>query len=345
MKRSFASDNNAPVHPDIMQAIINANNDDFVSYGDDPYTLKAKNIFNKKFGVDVEVFFVCTGTGANVSAISHLIKPWQTVIAASTAHIHHDECGAPEKYTGSKLHTVNSLDGKLTVSQLKPFLHSVGFEHHAQPGIISITQSTELGMVYTPEEIEEIARFANQNDMYLHLDGARIANALTSLNISLEEMITHTGVDVMSFGATKNGLLMGEAVVFLNPELARGFQYVRKQSMQLVSKMRYVSAQFIAHFQDDLWLKTATHANQMARLLAEKIRHIPQVKLTMPVQTNAVFAAIPKEIIQPLQEKYYFYVWNPEMGEVRWMTHFNTTEEDIEDFVKCIEDLLETSNK
>lgn len=340
MKRSFASDNNAPVHADIMQAIIDANNEDYVSYGDDPFTLKAKEIFNEKFGTEVEVFFVCTGTGANVSALSHLIKPWQTVIAASTAHIHNDECGAPEKFTGSKLHTVSSLDGKLQVSQLQPFLHSVGFEHHAQPGIISITQATELGMVYNCEEIEEIARFAQHNDMYLHLDGARIANALVSADKTLAEMITHTGVDVMSFGATKNGLLMGEAVVFLNPGLAKGFQYVRKQSMQLLSKMRYVSAQFIAHFQDDLWLQTAAHANKMARLLAEKIRHIPQIKLTMPVQTNAVFAAIPKEIIQPLQEKYYFYVWNPELGEVRWMTHFNTTEEDINDFVNSIEELL-----
>ncbi|MFW5707171.1 MAG: threonine aldolase family protein [Bacteroidota bacterium] len=344
MKRSFASDNNAPVHADIMQAIMDANSEDYVSYGDDPYTTKARKIFNELFGTDVEVFFVCTGTGANVSSISHLIRPWQAVMTASTAHIHHDECGAPEKFTGSKLHTVPSLDGKLKTSQLEPYLHSVGFEHHAQPGIISITQATELGMVYAPHEIEEIARFAQENNLYLHVDGARIANALVAQNISLEEMITSTGVDVMSFGGTKNGLMMGEAVVFLNPELAKGFQYVRKQSMQLISKMRYVSAQFVAHFENNLWLQTASHANDMAKLLSEKIRHIPQVKLTMPVQTNAVFASIPANIIKPLQEKYFFYVWNPTMNEVRWMTHFNTTEQDIEDFVNCIEELLQENN-
>ena len=340
MKRSFASDNNAPVHPEVMQAIIDANHEDYVSYGDDPYTKEASNLFNENFGREVKVFFVCNGTGANVSAISHLIRPWQTIMCASTAHIHNDECGAPEKFTGSKLHTVPSEDGKLRVKQLEPFLHSVGFEHHAQPGIISITQSTELGMVYTPDEIKEISDFARKNNIYLHLDGARIANAVAALNISLEEMIALTGVDVMSFGATKNGLMMGEAVVFLNPELAKDFEYIRKQSMQLASKMRYMSAQFIAHFKNDLWLKTASHANRMAQLLAEKIRHIPQVKLTMPVQTNAVFASIPPEIIQPLKEKYYFYVWNEKINEVRWMTHFQTTEHDVDDFVRALEDLL-----
>ncbi len=343
MKRSFASDNNAPVHPAIMQAIVNANTEDYVSYGDDPYTQKAKEIFNEQFATETEVFMVCNGTGANVSSISHLVKPWQSILCAHTAHINHDECGAPEKYSGSKIQSVNSLDGKLKTSQLDTFLHSVGFEHHVQPGIISITQATELGMVYTPQEIEEIAQYAHKNNMLLHVDGARIANAVVSSGASLQELITRTGVDVMSFGGTKNGLMMGEAVVFLKPELAKGYQYVRKQSMQLASKMRYMSAQFVAHFQDDLWLQTATHANKMAKLLADKIRHIPQVKLTMPVQTNAVFAAIPPEIIAPLQEKYFFYVWNPELNEVRWMTHFNTTEQDIEDFVETIEMLLKNS--
>ncbi len=340
MKRSFASDNNAPVHPDIMKAIIDANHDDFVSYGDDPYTEKAKLLFDEKFGTDTEVFFVFNGTGANVSAISHLIKPWQTIMCSSLAHIHHDECGAPEKFTGSKLHVIPSTDGKIRPSQLEPFLHSVGFEHHAQPGIISITQATEMGIVYTPEEIEEIARFAHQNDLYLHVDGARIANAVASLGLSLQDLITNTGVDVISFGGTKNGLMMGEAVVFLNPELAKGFPYVRKQAMQLASKMRFISAQFIAHFNDDLWLKTANTANGMAKLLAGKINNLPGISITMPVQINAVFATVPPQIIQPLQEKYFFYVWNPETSEVRWMTHFNTTENDINDFVNTLQSLL-----
>ena len=319
---------------------MDANHEDFVSYGDDPYTQKVQEVFREKFGTRVKTYLVCNGTGANVSAISHLLRPWQAILTAQTAHIHHDECGAAEKFVGCKLHTVPSEDGKLRIKQLKPFLHSVGFEHHSQPGLISITQCTELGMVYTTEEIREIADFAKQNNMYLHVDGARIANAVAALGITLEEMITRTGVDVMSFGATKNGLMMGEAVVFINPALAKDFEYVRKQSMQLASKMRYMAAQFIAHFEDDLWLKTATHANKMAQLLAEKIRHIPQIKLTMPVQSNAVFAAIPPEIIQPLQEKHFFYVWNAQLNEVRWMTHFQTTEEDIEDFVNTIKSLL-----
>jgi threonine aldolase len=340
MKRSFASDNNAAVHPEIMKAIIDANQDDFVSYGDDPFTQKAREVFCEKLGTDAEVFFVFNGTGANVSAISHLIKPWQSIMSAGTAHIHHDECGAPEKFTGSKLLTVPSEDGKLRISQLESFLHSRGFEHHSQPGIISITQATEMGMVYTPEEITEIARFAHENDLYLHLDGARIANAVASLGLTLQEVVTLTGVDVISFGGTKNGLLLGEAVIFLNPELAHGFKYVRKQAMQLASKMRFISAQFIAHFKNDLWLQTASHANQMAQLLAQKISHLPQVKLIMPVQTNAVFVSVPREIIKPLQDKYFFYIWNYDRNEVRWMTHFNTTEADIEDFVNSLEDLL-----
>jgi threonine aldolase len=340
MKRSFASDNNAPVHPLIMDAIVQANNEDYVSYGADPYTEKAKAIFNDLFGTDTDVFFVFNGTGANVSAISHLIKPWQNIMCSSKAHIHNDECGAPEKFTGSKLLTIESADGKITTAQLEPFMHSVGFEHHSQPGIISLTQATEMGQVYSPDEIEAIAHFAQHHDLYLHVDGARIANAAAASGLSLQEMITHTGVDVISFGGTKNGLLLGEAVVFLNPELAKGFEYVRKQSMQLASKMRYIAAQFIAHFQDDLWLKTATHANNMARLLAQKISHLPQIKLIMPVQTNAVFVSVPPQIIKPLQEKYFFYVWNPDLNQVRWMTHFNTTEEDINDFVKTLEGLL-----
>lgn len=341
MKRSFASDNNAPVHPLVMQAIVDANTQDYVSYGDDPYTQKAREIFRRKFHRDVEVFLVCNGTGANVTAISHLLRPWQSVWCAQTAHIHHDECGAPEKISGCKVLTVPSEDGKLKVKQLEPFLNSVGFEHHTQPGLISITQATELGMVYTPDEIEEIARFAHDHNMLLHMDGARIANALAFLEATPEELVVNTGVDVLSFGATKNGLMMGEAVVFLNPALANGFPYVRKQSMQLASKMRYMGAQFVAHFENDLWLQSAAHANKMALLLAEKIRHIPQIKLTMPVQTNAVFASIPRQIIEPLQQKYFFYVWNPTFNEVRWMTHFDTREEDIDDFVQTIRELLE----
>ncbi|MFW5777564.1 MAG: threonine aldolase family protein [Bacteroidota bacterium] len=340
MKRSFASDNNASVHPKVMDAIFDANKEDFVSYGDDPHTEKMKIYFNQIFGKEVDTFLVCTGTGANVSSISHLIRPWQTVLCAETAHLNHDECAAPEKYTGSKLATVPSENGKVTPDQFEGFLHSVGFEHHAQPGIISITQATEMGCVYTPEEIRKIREFATRNNLLLHVDGARIANAIVKSGVTLKEMITDTGVDVISFGGTKNGLMMGEAVVFLQPGLSDGFQYVRKQSMQLASKMRFMSAQFVAWFKDDLWLKLAGHANQMALLLAQKVENIDGIQITASVETNAVFATVPPKIIEPLQQKYFFYIWNEMKNEVRWMTHFNTTEEDLDAFVTEIKKLL-----
>ncbi|MFW5759080.1 MAG: threonine aldolase family protein [Bacteroidota bacterium] len=341
MKRSFASDNNAGVHPVVMDAIVDANKEDFVSYGDDPHTEKMKAYFDKQFGKKVDTFLVCTGTGANVSSISHLIRPWQTILCAETAHLNHDECAAPEKYMGSKLATVPSDNGKVTPEQFEGFLYSVGFEHHAQPGIISITQATEMGCVYTPEEINKIRQFATKNNLLLHVDGARIANSLVKSGVSLKEMITDTGVDVISFGGTKNGLMMGEAVVFLRPGLSDGFQYVRKQSMQLSSKMRFMAAQFVAWFEEDLWLKLAAHANKMADLLAQKVESIPEIHLTAPVETNAVFATIPKQIIEPLQQKYFFYIWNEMKNEVRWMTHFNTSEEDLDAFVKEIKKLLQ----
>lgn len=341
MKRSFASDNNAPVHPSIMDAIIKANIEDFVSYGDDPHTEKMKEKFNDIFGMKVSTYLLCTGTGANVTSISHLIRPWQTILCAETAHLNHDECAAPEKYTGSKIHTVESANGKLHPDQLNIFLHSRGFEHHAQPGIISITQSTEMGCTYQPEEIREIKKFANTHNLLLHVDGARIANALASTGYSLKEMITDTGVDIISFGGTKNGMMMGEAVVFLDQRMGEDFQYVRKQSMQLVSKMRYLSSQFNAYLENDLWLKMADHANKMAQLLAKKVEDIDGITVNMPVETNAVFATLPRHIIKPLQEQYFFYVWNERTSEVRWMTHFNTTENDIDDFVNTLNTLME----
>ncbi len=219
-------------------------------------------------------------------------------------------------------------------------MNSKGFEHHSQAKVISISQPTELGTLYKPEEILELAHFANSNDLYLHIDGARIANAVAALNISLAEMITYTGVDVISFGGTKNGIMYGEAVVFINEDLASDFKYTRKQSMQLASKMRYVSAQFNAMFTDDLWLKNARHANYMAQYLADKIKDIPEILITQEVETNAIFAVIPKEIIKPLQEEYFFYVWNEENSEVRWMTHFQTTKEDIDNFVETLKKQL-----
>lgn len=338
--KSFGSDNNAPVHESVFNAMIEANKGDAIAYGDDLHTLAAEQKFKEMFGPQSRSFFMFNGTGANVAAIAHLTRPTHAIVSSDKAHIHHDECGAPEKFSGCKLHVLPSTNGKITVDQIRPLMHSVGFQHHSQPKIISITQATEMGNVYTPDEIAVLARFANENDMYLHVDGARIANAAASLNITFNEMITETGVDVLSFGGTKNGIMMGEAVVFLNQELAIDFEYTRKQSMQLASKMRYISAQFNALLTNDLWLKNATHANNMAKLLEKKIREIPEVTITQPVQINAIFAIMPKDAIEKLMRHFFFYIWDASRHEVRWMTSFTTTEQDIEAFVEALKEAV-----
>lgn len=334
--KSFASDNNAPVHESVLRAIQDVNQGDAIAYGDDIYTLETEQKFKELFGSEARTFLVFNGTGANVSALSHLTRPFNAIICSDKAHIQNDECGAPEKFSGCKVHPLPAPDGKIRPEQIQPLLHSVGFQHHSQPKIISITQATELGTVYTPDEIMNIARFANDNGLFLHMDGARIANAAASLEISMKDMVTETGVDVVSFGGTKNGLMLGEAVVFLNPELSVDYEYTRKQSMQLASKMRYISAQFNALLSNELWLKNARHANTMAKLLEEKLRGISQVHITQAVETNGVFAIIPRPAIERLQRKYFFYVWDGPRNEVRWMTAFNTTEADIEAFVAAV---------
>jgi threonine aldolase len=340
-EKSFASDNNAPVHESVFRAMLEANQGDAVAYGDDIHTLEAEQLFKEHFGNDVSVYFVFNGTGANVSAVSHLTRPYQAIICADTAHMQHDECGAPEKFSGCKLHVLPTTDGKITPAQVEPLLHSVGFQHHSQPKVISITQATELGTVYSRDEIMELARFAHHHDLYLHVDGARVANAAAFLHLSFEEMITDCGVDVLSFGGTKNGIMLGEAVVFLNPALAEEFQYTRKQSMQLASKMRYISAQFSALLSNRLWLQNASQANKMAKRLAEKVEGLPGVEIAYPVQINAVFAKIPHEAIEKLQRRYFFYVWDHQKNVVRWMTSFNTTEKDVDDFVEALKAALE----
>lgn len=339
--KSFASDNNAPVHESVFKAMLDANQGDAIAYGDDLYTLEAEYAFKKMFGKHTATYFVFNGTGANVSAISHLARSYHAIICSDKAHIQHDECGAAEKFAGCKVHVLPSSNGKIEVSQIEPLLHSVGFAHHSQPKVISITQATEMGNVYTAEEIMQIARFASENNLYLHVDGARIANAAASLNISMLDMITNTGVDILSFGGTKNGIMLGEAVVFLNEDLAAEYEYTRKQSMQLASKMRYISAQFNALLTNDLWLKNASHANKMAQMLAAKIREIPEVHITQPVEVNAIFAILPKRAIENLLRKFFFYVWDVSRNEVRWMTAFNTTEGDIDDFVSALKEALE----
>jgi threonine aldolase len=333
IRREFASDNNAGVHPKIMEAIQAVNFGHTIAYGDDPYTTEAITLFNTHFGDKIDVYFVFNGTAANVLGIKALTDSYHSIICSDLAHLHVDECGAPEKYTGCKLLTVSSPDGKLNAEGIGAHLHGFDFEHHSQPKLISITQSTEMGTVYRIEEINKIAELAHSHNMYLHVDGARIANAAAFLNCSFREMITESGVDVLSFGGTKNGMMVGEAVVFFRPELTGHFKYIRKQGMQLGSKMRFVSAQFKALLTDDLWLKNARHANKMAEELADKISGISQIQITQPIEANADFAIIPKESIPVLQKKFFFYIWNETTSEVRWMTAFDTTSEDIDTFV------------
>lgn len=341
MKKGFASDNNSGVHPAILKAIENANAGHVVGYGDDPYTQKAISMFKDKFGEETEIFFVFNGTGANVLGLSTITRSFNSIICAETAHIQEDECGAPEKFTGCKLLPVEPVNGKLTPELIQHHLKGFDFEHHSQPKVISISQVTEMGTVYQPNEIIALADLAHKNNMFLHMDGARIANAAVTLNMDFKEFTKDCGVDVLSFGGTKNGMMMGEAVVFFNPKLTKLTKYIRKQSMQLYSKMRFVGAQFQAYFENDLWKQNATHANKMARLLESEVAKIPQIKLTQAVEANGVFAIVPPEIIEPLRERFFFYMWNDAKNEVRWMTSFDTTEEDICGFTDLIKQLLE----
>ncbi|MCX7694770.1 MAG: low specificity L-threonine aldolase [Caloramator sp.] len=338
--KSFASDNTSRVHPKIMESIVNANFDNAKSYGYDEYTLRAEEKFKKLFGEDIDVYFVYNGTAANILGLASITNTYNSIICSEWAHINTDECGAPEKNIGCKIISVPSRDGRIKLEDVKKHLFAVGVEHHSQPKVISITQSTELGTVYTKEEIKEIADFAHNNNMYLHMDGARIANAACFLNLDIKEFTKDAGVDVLSFGGTKNGMMFGEAVIFFNRNLSEGFKYRRKQYMQLHSKMRYISAQFEALLTDDLYIKNARNANDMAKYLEGKLREIPNIIITQRVEANAVFASLPREVIDRLLEKYYFYIWNEDKNEVRWMTSFDTTREEIDEFVEDIKRII-----
>ncbi|MFO8001601.1 MAG: low specificity L-threonine aldolase [Marinilabilia sp.] len=339
--KGFASDNNSGVHPDIMEALVEANYEHAVGYGGDEITARAGELFRETFGPQAKVFFVYNGTGANVIALQTMTRPYNAVITAETAHIHVDECGAPEKHTGCKMLTLETSDGKITPGLIEKHLHGFGFEHHAQPAVVSVTQSTELGTIYTLDEIRELARFVHDKGLYLHMDGARLSNAAAALNCSFREMTTDAGVDVLSFGGTKNGLMFGEAVVFLNPDFEGHAKYVRKQTTQLHSKMRFIAAQFERFLKDELWRKNALHANRMAALLAAELEGIEGIRITQKVQANGVFAVLPLRIIKPLQEKYFFYTWDESRNEVRWMTSFDTTVDEIMAFVEELKRMLD----
>ena len=338
--RSFASDNNAGVHPLVMEALATANRGHVIAYGDDAYTERAVKKFREHLGKDTEVYFVFGGTGANVLGLKAATESYHAIICAETAHINVDECGAPEKFTGCKLLSLPTPDGKLIPSQMGPLLHNVGFEHHVQPRVISISQATEMGTVYTPRELKALSSFAHDQGMLLHMDGARVANAAASLGVKLRAITKDAGVDIISFGGAKNGMMYGEAVVFFDKNLARGFKYTRKQGTHLPSKMRFISAQFEALLSNDLWRQNALHANRMAQLLASELGKIPQLKITQKVESNGVFAELPKKYIPLLQKQYFFYVWNEQTSEVRFMTSFDTTEGDIQDFISLLKRIL-----
>lgn len=339
-KRGFASDNNAGIHPKLLKAIVDANAGHVMAYGDDLYTRRAIQKFKEHFGKDIDVYFVWGGTGANVIGLKSITESFNGIICAESAHINVDECGAPELFTGCKLLPVRTKDGKLTLDAISHQLHGLGDQHHIQPRVISITQPTELGTVYTAQEIKNIADLAHKHGMLLHMDGARIANAAASLKVSLAAITRSVGVDVLSFGGTKNGMMYGEAVVFFNKSLSQNARYIRKQGAQLVSKMRFISAQFEALLSSNLWLKNAKVANSMAQYLGREMAKIPQVKITQLIQANAVFAMIPKKYIAKLQSEYFFYVWDEMTSEVRWMTSFDTTKQDIKKFVGLLKRLI-----
>lgn len=340
--RHFASDNYAGAHPEIIAAIAEANGGHQVAYGEDVYTARLQEVMRRHFGDQAEAFPVFNGTGANVNALTSLLPRWGAVVSASTAHINTDENGAPERVSGLKLLTVPTPDGKLSPGLVDVEAWGWGDEHRAQPLAVSITQSTELGTLYTVDEIRAVCDHAHSLGMRVHLDGARIANAAAALGVTLREMTTDAGVDILSFGGTKNGLLYGEAVVVLNPEAGDGLVFLRKLTMQLSSKMRFASAQLIALLEGDLWLRSARHANAMAARLRGALEagiaagEISGVEFTQATQANAVFVILPAGVADRLRERYRFYDWNPATGEVRWMTSFDTTEADVDEFVAAV---------
>ncbi|WP_223692659.1 threonine aldolase family protein [Leifsonia poae] len=344
--RGFASDNYAGVHPEILDAIAAANEGHQIAYGEDVYTARLHEVFAEHFGEGVQVFPVFNGTGANVVGLQSMIPRWGAVVCAKTAHINTDEAGAPERVAGMKLLPVETPDGKLTPELIDREAWGWGDEHRAQPLVVSITQTTEVGTAYTVEEIRAIADHAHSLGMKLHMDGARISNAAAALGLPLRAFTTDAGVDVLSFGGTKNGMLYGEAVVVLNPDASEGLLYLRKLNMQLASKMRFISAQLIAMLTDELWLRSASHANAMAARLRAAIEtgiadgSIPGVGFSQATESNGVFATLPAGVADRLREHFRFYDWNAANNEVRWMCSFDTTEHDIDAFVAALREEL-----
>jgi threonine aldolase len=337
--RGFASDNYAGVHPEVLAAMADANVGHARAYGDDPWSADARDAFRAHFGAGAEAFIVFNGTASNVLALEAMTQPWEAVLCADSAHLHADECGAPER-AGRKLLTLPTPDGRLTPERLEPLAIRFGDQHAVQPRVVSIAQSSELGTVYSPDATAALADWAHEKGMYLHVDGARLCNAAAALDVSLAALTSDVGVDAVSFGGTKNGLMGAEAVVLLAPDLRTGFQYRRKQSMQLASKMRFLSVQFETLLSTDLWRRSAAHANAMAARLAAAVGELRQVTVTQPVEANAVFAILPPGVSDALTERWPFYVWNEATGEVRWMAAWDTSPDDVDTFVDDMQRLI-----
>jgi len=335
--RSFASDNNSGVHPDVLDALQQANLGHAIGYGDDPWTEEALRLFKQTFGPSSESFVVLNGTGANIAALQLTTRSFNSIISSDTAHILVDECGAPVKSTGCPIFSIPTPDGKLTPELIRSKLHGFGDQHHSQPGVIYVSQCTELGTVYTPEEVRAITALAHQNGLYVHMDGARLANASAAMNCSLRALTTDCGVDILSFGGTKNGLMMGESIVILNPVLSKNAHFIRKQSAQLASKMRYLSVQFSTYLQHDFWLKNAAHANEMAKLLYHELSKYPEIRFTQKPETNALFLTLPRPVIDELLKQWFFYFWNETNNEIRLVCSFDTSKEDVSAFLTDLE--------
>ncbi|MQA93979.1 MAG: threonine aldolase [Streptosporangiales bacterium] len=331
--RGFGSDNHAGVHPEVLEAIGRANGGHQPAYGDDAYTARLREVIRERFGAGAEAFPVFNGTGANVVALQAMTRPWEAVICPATSHINVDECGAPERMGGVKLLEVRTPDGRLTPELIAPRVWGLGDVHHVQPRVVALAETSEYGTNYTPEALAEVCAYAHDAGMFVYMDGSRLSNAAAALDVPLRALTTDAGVDLVSLGGTKNGLMFGEAVVVLNPDAALGVPYLRKGSMQLTSKMRFASAQLLALYEGDLWLRNARHANAMAVRLAEAVAAVPGVEITQPVEANAVFVRLPAGA-EALSERYRFGVWDESHGEWRLMTAWDTTDDDIDTLVK-----------
>jgi threonine aldolase len=334
--KSFASDNYAGAHPDVLGAIAAANHGHAVAYGADPWTARAQEVLKTHFGQQAESLLVFNGSGANVVCLRLACRPWEAAICAAGAHVNVDEGGAPESVGGIKLLPVPTPDGKLTPEQVEAQLRRLGDEHAVQPSVVTITQSTELGTRYAPEEVAALAETAHRRGLRLHVDGARLANAAAGLQSDLRTITTDAGVDLLSLGGTKNGMVLGEAVVLLDPALAQGAPYLRKQSLQLASKGRFLAAQFVAMFEGDLWRRSAAHANAMAIRLAGRLRQVPAIAITQQVQANGVFAILPTAAADAVRPTWPFYTWDPGTGEARLMCSWDTTAEEVDAFAQAL---------